>query len=353
MTMSTTSTSTASTTSTTVPEAEAYLAAVRHELDDLSEEERADLLEDLALHLGELSSPANRDEDSPPLQVRLGPPADYAAELRSAAGLPPRAAPRPGGRPDSRRLRDALAGSPAGRLVDAAWRHPWAGEARAFLPELRPAWWVLRGYLVVAVPALWSADRFDDFPVPTVLGSSWVGAVAVLAAVVASVRLARRRLSPRSQLAVRGLEAVVVLGALALLSDADTRMSTDHAHLYGPPAGAGYELNSPHGPVTNIYPYGRDGSALEDVLLFDQDGRPLRTTHQEWWPDGCQRAVDHSRAADGVAVEFSYPKRYVVVDRPPMTSCTATPGPPPVPLPEFPPPPPLPEQPAQGPANQF
>lgn len=318
MTMSTTSTSMASTTSTTVPEAEAYLAAVRHELDDLSEEERADLLEDLALHLGELSSPANRDEDSPPLQVRLGPPADYAAELRSAA-----------------------------------WRHPWAGEARAFLPELRPAWWVLRGYLVVAVPALWSADRFDDFPVPTVLGSSVVGAVAVIAAVVVSVRLARRRLSLRSQLAFRGLEALVVLGALALLSDAGTRLSTDHSHLYGPPAGAGYELNSPHGPVTNIYPYGRDGSALEDVLLFDQDGRPLRTAHQEWWPDGCQRAVDHSRAADGVAVEFSYPKRYVVVDRPPMTSCTATAGPPPVPLPEFPPPPPLPEQPAQGPANQF
>ncbi|HVE46237.1 MAG TPA: hypothetical protein VNA57_05780 [Acidimicrobiales bacterium] len=354
MTMSTTST-----TPTTTPEAEAYLAAVRDELDDLPEEERADLLEDLALHLAELSYPDNRDVDAPPLHVRLGPPARYAAELRSAAGLPPRTTSPSAGTADNRRLRDAVAGSGAGRLVTAAWRHPWALQARSFLPQLSPAWWVLRGYLVVALPTLWSSDGIDDFPVPTVLGSKVVGAAAVLGAVVASVHLANRRLGPRARLAVRAGDAVLVLAGLALLFQAESRLSVNHAHFESSPQTMNFELSSPHGPVTNIFPYGRDGTPLEDVLLFDQDGRPLRTATQEWWPDGCRRSVAFSPAADGVAVEFSYPKRYTVVDGHPTSPCVPTPARPPVPIPQFAPPPtpseqrgavPQPEQP--GPVPQ-
>lgn len=86
MTMSTTSVN---------PDGEAYLAAVRDELDDLPEEDRVELLEDLALHLAELSSSANRDDDAPRLDSRIGPPASYAAELRSAAGLPRESRPAP------------------------------------------------------------------------------------------------------------------------------------------------------------------------------------------------------------------------------------------------------------------
>ena len=44
------------TTSTTTAESDAYLAAVRDELDDLPEEERTDLLEDLAQHLADISA---------------------------------------------------------------------------------------------------------------------------------------------------------------------------------------------------------------------------------------------------------------------------------------------------------
>lgn len=44
------------TTSTISTEAAAYLAAVRSELDDLADEERGDLLEDLSSHLAELST---------------------------------------------------------------------------------------------------------------------------------------------------------------------------------------------------------------------------------------------------------------------------------------------------------
>ncbi|HEX2052316.1 MAG TPA: hypothetical protein VHJ78_01140, partial [Actinomycetota bacterium] len=63
------------TTSTTTPEAEAYLAAVREQLDDLPDEERTDLLEDLAGHLADVS--ANRGPDGPPLEGLLGAPAQY------------------------------------------------------------------------------------------------------------------------------------------------------------------------------------------------------------------------------------------------------------------------------------
>ncbi|HWG94036.1 MAG TPA: hypothetical protein VNU66_07435 [Mycobacteriales bacterium] len=82
---------------TTSPAAQRYLAEVAGELADLPVEERADLLEDLALHLAALDA----EGDVRPVGVRLGTPAAYAAELRAAAGLPP-APPRPvrtGGRP--------------------------------------------------------------------------------------------------------------------------------------------------------------------------------------------------------------------------------------------------------------
>ena len=81
---------------TTSPAAQRYLAEVAGELADLPVEERADLLEDLGLHLAALDA----EDDAWPVGVRLGTPAAYAAELRAAAGLPPRAAPaRPHRRP--------------------------------------------------------------------------------------------------------------------------------------------------------------------------------------------------------------------------------------------------------------
>lgn len=73
------------TTTTTTAESDAYLAAVKDQLSDLPEEERTDLLEDLAQHLAEIS--ANRQADEPDLSTLLGAPERYAAELRAAADL--------------------------------------------------------------------------------------------------------------------------------------------------------------------------------------------------------------------------------------------------------------------------
>ncbi|WP_324274691.1 HAAS signaling domain-containing protein [Blastococcus brunescens] len=132
-----------------------YLAAVEHELADLPTEDRSALLEDLDQHLEALAA----EDDDRPVVVRLGPPAQYAADLRSAAGLPPRGSAV---RPPTPALRDRLdefLSSPAGRRITTAAHEVWR-----LLRELRPAWWVLRGYLLVLVPCLLVTDGVRDFP---------------------------------------------------------------------------------------------------------------------------------------------------------------------------------------------
>ena len=70
--------------------------------------------------------------------------------------------------------------------------HPAGGAVVGFLPELRPAWWVPRGYLAVqAVAIALSVLVYDggfSFPVPAPFGSQLLGLLATMVAVVLSVR---------------------------------------------------------------------------------------------------------------------------------------------------------------------
>lgn len=275
-----------------------YLAAVGARLADLPAEERAALLEDLALHLDALAG----EDDDRPLHVRLGPADAYAAELRAAAGLPPQAAV-------SRAGEDGVV-----QRVAALLGHPWVTEVRRLVVELRPAWWVLRGYLVVLVPCLLPTNRTRDFPVPAPLGSDELGAVLVLAAVVGSVALGRRSLPRPARtlvavagvlLALTGFVLVRDKGEASVAQASSVPLATDRAVGEWP-------LLSRSGPVTDVLPYAADGTPLTGVLLFDQDGRPLRVGQQQWWADGCLRRPVPPRAADGVAVPFSYPQGYVL-----------------------------------------
>ena len=327
------------TTPTTTREAEAYLAEVREQLNDLGDEERAELLQDLAQHLTEISS----DETNPEADLRklLGTPSDYAAELRSAAGLPPR---EPG--PTETKPRPAF----ADRLLPL-WNHRWARAGRAISRDLAPAWWIVRGYLVAVLP-FW-IDPFgsssEDFPVPRYQGEPLLGAAAIVIGVAASVLLGRwGRRSPQLGRAA----GLIALNALVLLAAANAYgavraqyvvFSQSQLHqvseLSRQVGELSTSLESPYGTVTNIYPYDSLGNPLENVLLFDQDGRPLRAGKQEWWADGCTRAPAHPHAADGVPVAFSYPVEYRVelqsgtqVD----TRCLQLIPRPPVPIPTFP-----------------
>ena len=316
------------TTTTTTAESEAFLAAVREQLSDLPEEERTDLLEDLAQHLSDIT--ADRAEDGPSLVKLLGEPEQYAAELRAAADLPPRTAPVV----TKESFTARLGRSGPVRLVQKLWRKPYVKPVREFVPQLRPAWWALRGYLLIALPALASPNSTDDFPIPAVGGSNFLGFLFVIAAVVASVWLGMHPGGKwRRRLTIAG-NAILVMFALGMMSEVDHRMSGETQFVSasgGPP----YRLSSPHGPVTNIYPYAADGTPLKDVLLYDQDGRPLRTEMQLWWADHCERAVAVPRAADGVGVEFSYPKSYVLTGNNGAMPCNVEGYNPKVPLPAF------------------
>jgi hypothetical protein len=92
-----------------------------------------------------------------------------------------------------------------------------------FLPELRPAWWVVRGDLAVQAASV-AISLLDanlgglSFPVPRLLGSQVLGLLAVAAAVTGSVAL---------------------------------------------------------------FPFDADGKPLRDVYLVDQDGRPVVATHED------------------------------------------------------------------------
>ena len=330
-------------TGATTHQAQDYLAAVGHELTDLPAEDRSALLEDLALHLEALAT----EDDDRPIPVRLGPPAAYAADLRSAAGLPARAS---GSLPAVAGLRKWLDhAAPAARRVA-----PVARATRHLLVELRPAWWVLRGYLLVLVPSLLERDGVRDFPVPAPMDSPLLGVLLVLVAVAGSVALGRRKL-PRALDAVVALGGVVlVLVAFEVWDDASSGGMTRSYASSAWPAPAPeraigeYPLLSRHGPVTDVFPYAADGTPLEGVLLYDQDGRPLRVGFQEWWSDDCARVLDPPQAADGGLVPNSFPQSYVLdpVLAPdavaldgavrPIERCVADLPRPDVPLPTFP-----------------
>ncbi|WP_245899338.1 hypothetical protein [Nonomuraea indica] len=161
-----------------------YAQAVRTALAGHPDAE--ELLDDLDDHLAEIAA-----ESEVPLVERLGPPAAYAEELVAAYG----------GRPASRQKRRLR---PLERLrdlhVNLMGKGPYRGFV-GFLPELRPGWWVLRGYLLAMILAGFA----DDLVVPgDALG--WLLVVAFAAASVWWGRSARGRLALRggnSRLAAR------------------------------------------------------------------------------------------------------------------------------------------------------
>jgi hypothetical protein len=277
-----------------------YLAAVENELNDLPAEDRSALMEDLALHLEAMAA----EDDDRPLAVRLGAPSAYAADLRAAAGLPARAA-----NGEARPRLDAV-------LASAAYRRalPVARATGRLLVELRPAWWVLRGYLLVLVPCLLGGDYADDVPVPAPMRSHLLGVLLVLAAVAASVALGRRRLPKALRVAVVAAGVLLVLASVGVAGQVRSDL---RAQLYADAWAPGpqvpdleYPLLSRYGPVTDVFPYAADGTPLDGVLLYDQDGRPLKVGLQQWWADDCKRLLNQPQAADGVPVPNSFPQTY-------------------------------------------
>ena len=280
-------------------DAQDYLDGVAAELADLPDEDRADLLDELATHLDELTA-----ESDTPLPSRLGTPVEYAAELRASAGLPPAGARGRVGGEVMTRLRAMASGRRA-------------ASVQAFLTSLRPVWWLVRAWVVVGLVAMWPGQATStwsgNLPFAPRVASPEIGLVAVALAVWVSVQLGRRALSaPRA--AVLALNVVAAVAAVPVLASCvDQANNVEYVQegaLYPtsdtrvPPEGVYANGNQ----VWNLYAYDAQGHLLHDVRLYDQDGAPLTLGLA---PDVTRKPqVD----AKGRLVENVYPYRYVEPD---------------------------------------
>src|SRR5665811_2325297 len=182
--------------------AEGYLDRVRTLLSDLPEEERAELVQDLAAHLDEI--------DHLEIETELGTPEDFVSEFRAMAGLGEHRTHEPG-------FFDRIAAR-----ATAARRHPTVQRIGAHWQQARPVWIGIRGWLLVALPAAIYADRlaFRRFPIPQVEGSPLGGLIAVTGLTALSVIAARRALTGNPMWRVANVSfnaAVVWLLAVGLM----------------------------------------------------------------------------------------------------------------------------------------
>jgi uncharacterized membrane protein len=267
-----------------------YAASVRTALSDLPPDQADILLEDLEDHLREVAAEAGG-----PLAERLGPPEQYAQELRTAYGVAHAATKRQD--PAFRDLDLAIR-----RVTTAAWfRQVWA-----FLPELRPAWWVLRGYLLVLILMTVFSPSYNLHPIPDPFSSrGLLETIAAAIAIVVSIRLGRRNrpAAGGGRLLAIGANVMIALIAVPVLA----RMGTVPSFAMVESGGAGQSIQGqplymPNGVVTNIYAYSRDGKPLTDVLLYDQDGRPLTIGSKSG-----EATTDYPVGADGQPITNAYP----------------------------------------------
>ena len=265
-----------------------YAAGVRSALAHLPDAERKILLEDLESHLEEVAS-----ESGAPLEERLGKPADYAAELRAAygsgdIGVASRRVP----------MLDRMQSLISAMLGTWAYR-----ELAVLLPQLRPGWWVLRAYLLVLFFALAFKGQHNLRPIPNPFTSlGMLEIVATVVAIAISVRIGRRGIPSGAMW--RGVAVAGNVGIVLLAIPTLAQMSTDRAYPLSITDSGNYSAYQMgyYGPmVTNIYPYSQDGKALKEILLYDQNGRPLTIMNTK------EQVTDYPVGADGKPISNEYP----------------------------------------------
>jgi hypothetical protein len=263
-----------------------YAASVRAALSDLPSDQAAVLLEDLEDHLREIAAEAGG-----PLTERLGPAEQYAQEMRAAYGATSASSRRQD--PAFRDLRLAVAW-----VTSSAWYR----QVREFLPELRPAWWVLRGYLAALILTAALSGGYSLGPIPN--PTTRHGLFQIFATVVAiwlSVRIGRR-----SRALPQGARFLVVSANVLVAFIAIVVLGNMHNFAYSEIIGNATPVQAPFaaafagGPLTNIYPYSQDGKPLTNVLLYDQDGQPIAVEKSE-------AQTTYPTGADGKAITNAYP----------------------------------------------
>ena len=248
-------------------EISAYVEEVRRSLAHLPSATRDELLEDLPEHLAELLPEGGRS-----LTERLGAPQAYAAELSASAGITGAGyEPRPpAGAARLARLRSRIGA--ATRRADHRFG-PLLGYARAseFLVLLRPAWWVLRGYLAAMAFAYVFYNAGAPLGLlPRIEDNELLAVLLLAGAVLGSVWLGRRGplTRPLHRYALRAGTAALLLFAVVGFFEIDSE-SRQSGYL-------DVQYVNEYGGVADVFVYDADGRLLRDVQLYDQNGQPLR-----------------------------------------------------------------------------
>jgi len=252
-------------------------------------------------------------DDDRPLEESLGPPEAFAAELLASAGLtaePP--TPKPGLVARTRGWIDAA--------VEAVRRQPAGRAVLDFLPELRPAWWVVRGWLVVYLLTMANEDPAGSFPFPMMFGSPVLGAVAVAVGAVLSVHLGRRP-RPRRRWLPWLANGAAIFAAFVVVGD------LQNDRVFYEPADDGGDVfydqtfivepglqHSDGSPITNIYAYDANGQPLDRVRLYDESGRPIEV-YPGYDTNGLPLVTEPVTGADGLDVGNAYPLHQTTAGR--------------------------------------
>ncbi|MCY1142986.1 hypothetical protein OWR29_33755 [Actinoplanes sp. Pm04-4] len=276
--------------STAQDEISEYVERVRAALADLPEATRAELLEDLPEHLAEI-----RAEDTVTLTDRLGTPEAYAAELRAtAAGFV-------GGFPDPPKRRFEpfhTARADVMRVLGTADVRvgPVLGYPKAsdFLKLLRPAWWVLRGYLAaMALAYFLDAQSYQVGLLPRIGNSTFIALVLLVGFILVSIAFGRRRfdLSRWPRLALYGGTTVLIFVAIGGFFSADSDVRDPGYSDVGYSGGGG----NPYDYIQDVFVYDNQGRLVPGARLFDQDGQPIQMGNA-YCNDPDTGEVSHSRS---------------------------------------------------------
>ncbi len=283
-----------------------YVAAVALELQDLDASDRDELIEELDDHIAALLV----DRPDADLVTELGSPREYAFELRTAAGLAGTDRAPQSVVPQLKAWAERVA--EVGRTLTPRWLD-------RLLPDIRPAWWVLRAYLVAIIVAQLLRDGHGDtltYLWPTYDTHRWPVVVVIAVLAVLSVRLGRW--SPREAW-VRILIVVanlVIIGAAVLMY----RVQLGYGDDYGlDDSSASVSACT----VTNLYPRDSNGRPLTGVSLYDQDGNPVSLSDLGCPLGGFATAF---QIDSGVAVATSAAAPQNTYPLPVQSTVTMTPG---------------------------
>jgi hypothetical protein len=245
----------------------AFAASVREQLADLPAVELDELLDGLQADLTERLADGGD----------LGDAAQYADELRQAAGLPPR---DDDAKQAKRRVREQIRETSVS-LADRAsayWGATSGRQAvRDFVLALRPLWWVLRGltvsWLLLTLATLYGHPVINGLPV------SLPGAALTVGLTIVSVQWGRGVWAPNRW--ATGLRRAAQVAAVVLVLPMSVSIwsaATTPNYVYLDEDWQAYDGLMQNGnTISNIFAFDCTGQPLDGVQLFDQNGAPITT----------------------------------------------------------------------------